>query len=650
MKKIILFIYMLISWHATSADWSHLFDYSKFQNVKISPDGKHLAVAIMKDNKRSLIFLNRKTKKYVGGLRLPQLNEVGRYYWVTNERVVIKVNQRVAWRQEPRFYGELYAVNIDGSRGEMIYGYRSVDETKARQQKHSRMKKKKRIQGWADIIDLLPDDDEHILISSTPWDAEGDRLAAVYKLNVFNGNIQKKKIAGAPAPYANFIADSEGNIKAATGKDKNNIKRLYFRKNNEWQEVSSNKFGTNFRPLTINEAGTHLFVLDNFGQDKTGFFKLSLLDGSYEEIFSDEKVDITGAQISTDGHKVYALKVDDGFPVYYIVNNKLDEAITFKNLVSAFPQQEVTITSQSDDGKYFVVFVSSDIDAGSFYLFDSEQNKLQLLFRYQPNAKISQYAYVDPIKFNASDGLPLSGFFTEAKIKTDKKIPPLVVLVHGGPHSRDYWGYSSQVQFLSLNGYSVLQVNYRGSTGYGQEFMDAGKKNWGTTVQQDILDAYHWAIENGKAEKGNACIMGSSFGGYSALQSVIKFPDSYQCAISNAGIYDLDMMFEKGDITKLAYGKTFLKQTVGTNQKKISKMSPVNHVDKITVPLFLAHGKQDERAPIEQVEKLRKALDAAKKDYSWFTVSDEGHGFFVPENQKKYMKQVVEFLDNNLSK
>ena len=583
-------------------------------------------------------------------MKLPQLNEVGGYYWVNNERVVIEVNQREPWRKEPLFYGELYAINLDGSRGEMIYGYRSIDAVEAREQKHSRMKKKKRIQGWADIIDLLPSDEKHILISSTPWDSEGDRLAAVYKLNIYNGKINKKRIAGAPAPYASFISDGEGKIRAATGRDKNNVDRLYFRKGGQWQEVPNNSFGNDFRPLTVNAAGTHLYVLDNFGQDKTGFFKLSLIDGSYKEIFSDSKVDITGVQISTDGHKVYALKVDDGFPVYYLVDKKLKEARVFKALISAFPQQEVHITSQSDDGKYFIAFVASDIDAGSFYLFNSEANKLQLLFRYQPMAKSSDYAYVDPFEFKASDGMTLSGFFTEAKVKTDSKIPPLVVLVHGGPHSRDYWGYSSQVQFLSLNGYSVLQVNYRGSTGYGRQFMEAGYKKWGTRIQQDILEAYHWAVANGKAKNGNACIMGGSFGAYSALQSVIKYPDSYQCAVANAGIYDLSMMYEEGDIPKLAWGKTYLKQTIGTKKEVLIDMSPIHHVDKIKVPLFLAHGEQDRRAPIEQVEKLREALDEFEKDYTWFTVVNESHGFFVPENQKKYMNQVIKFLGDNLSK
>ena len=273
-----------------------------------------------------------------------------------------------------------------------------------------------------------------------------------------------------------------------------------------------------------------------------------------------------------------------------------------------------------------------------------------MLFRYQPNVNSNQYAYTDPFEFKASDGVNLYGFFTEAKVKTEGKIPPLVVLVHGGPHSRDYWGYSSQVQFLSLNGYSVLQVNYRGSTGYGQKFMEAGYKNWGTRIQQDILDAYQWAIDNGKAETGNACIMGGSFGAYSALQSVTKYPDSYQCAVANAGIYDLSMMFEEGDIPKLAYGKTYLKQTIGINKTTLADMSPVNHVDKIKVPLFLAHGEQDRRAPVEQVESLRDALDEVDKEYVWYTVSDESHGFFVPENQKKYMNQVVKFLGENLVK
>jgi len=627
--------------------WEHLFDRAKYQSVKISPDGEHLAVAMNLGGKRSLAFLSRKNMKYVGGLKLPGVNEVGRFYWANNERVVIKVNQRQAWRKKSLPYGELYAVNIDGSGGEMIYGYRSV-KRRVGNSKGTKFKEKERTKGWADIIDMLPEDNKHILISSTPWDNQGDRMASVLKLNIYNGKINKKRITGSPISYATFFTDGKGEIKAVSGINKNSQTQLFTMKNDEWYQVPSSGLGESFSALSINEEGTHLFALDNYKQDLTGLFKLNLTNGNYKNIFTDSKVDITNIEMTTDRNSFYALRVDDGFPAYLLMNQKLEESKVFKGLVATFPNQLVNITSKSDDGKIFIVRVSSDVEAGNFYVFDKSSNQLTSLFSYFPNVKSDQLVYTDPFNFTASDGSSISGYFTQGQSHVEGKIAPLVVLVHGGPHSRDYWRYSKRVQYLALNGYSVLQVNFRGSTGFGFNFEKAGYLHWGTTIQQDIKEAYQWAISSGKAEVEKACIMGASFGAYSAVTSVINYPETYQCAIANAGVYDLKLMYEEGDIPRLAFGKSYLEKAIGTDEKRLKSMSPVYGADKINTPLFLAHGRLDRRAPYEHVVRLKEALDKSNKSYEWFVVDHETHGFFDPENQKKYMKQVVAFLGKHL--
>mgnify|MGYP000058908604 FL=1 len=142
--------------------------------------------------------------------------------------------------------------------------------------------------------------------------------------------------------------------------------------------------------------------------------------------------------------------------------------------------------------------------------------------------------------------------------------------------------------------------------------------------------------------------MGASFGAYSAIQSAAIYPDTYQCAIANAGIYDLELMFEEGDVTERRAGLSYLKKVLGTDSEQLKSMSPVNYVEKITIPLLLAHGEDDERAPVEHVERLREALDKINKPYEWYVVDNEGHGFYNPSNQKAYMKKVLSFLDKHL--
>lgn len=640
MKAIFLPIMLCITMVSAHAqDWEHLFQRAKYQDVKISPDGKHLAVAMDSDGKRALIFISRSTMKMVGASKLPGKNEVGTYHWANNERVVFKIFQREPWQEELSYYGELFAVNIDGSSSELIYGYRNVDNTLG-----TRTKKKKQIKGWANIVDMLPDDEKNILISSTPW---GSNFAGLYKLNIYNGR-SKKQVIGTPVANAKFVTNAQGEAKLVKGVNKQNEIEVHIRKDDEWQELASEKFGNNFYPLTFDESGENLFVVDNFQQDKTGLFKLNLSNGKMTAIFTPGDVDVSQVKITSDEKNVYAVASENGFPTYHLINNELKEAQVFKQLVASFPDQRIDITSRTEKGDVYIVRVSSDIEAGQFYIFDLANNKLSGLFKFHPNISPQQLAYTDPIEFMSSDGFKIRGYFTQAKTKSADIIAPLVVLVHGGPHSKDDWEYSSEVQYLALNGYSVLQVNFRGSTGYGAKFYNAGFKHWGDTIQQDIYEAYQWAISAGIANKDNACIMGGSFGAYSALQSAIKYPNTYRCAIGYAGVYDLALMFDEGNIKKLYRGKAYLEDTLGTDAAVHSQMSPVHNVSRIEIPIFIAHGEQDEQVPFEHSVRLKSALDEARKPYTWHKFSRESHGFFDPENHAEYMKSVVSFLDKNI--
>ena len=640
MKAIFLPIMLCITMVSAHAqDWEHLFQRAKYQDVKISPDGEHLAVAMDSDGKRALIFISRSTMKMVGASKLPGKNEVGTYHWANNERVVIKIYQREPWQEQLNYYGELFAVNIDGSNPELIYGYRNVDNTLG-----TRTKKKKQIKGWANIVDMLPDDEKNILISSTPW---GSNFAGLYKLNIYNGR-SKKQVIGTPVANATFITNVQGDVKLVTGLNKQNTIEVHIRKGDDWQELAAEKFGSNFYPLTFDESGDNLFVADNFQQDKTGLFKLNLSSGKMTAIFSDTDVNISQVKVTSDEKNIYALASEDGFPTYHIINPELKEAQVFKQLVAAFPDQRVDITSRTKAGDVYIVRVSSDIEAGQFYMFDLANNKLSGLFKFYPDISPKQLAYTDPIEFMSSDGLKIRGYFTQAKTKSADKIAPLVVLVHGGPHARDDWQYSKEVQYLALNGYSVLQVNFRGSTGYGSKFYNAGFKQWGDKIQQDIYEAYQWAIAAGLANKDNACIMGGSFGAYSALQSAIKYPKTYRCAIGYAGVYDLNLMFNEGNIKNLYEGKAYLENTLGDDETIRMKMSPVYHANNIEIPLFIAHGKKDEQVPFEHATRLRAALDEAKKSYTWHKFSRESHGFFDPDNHAEYMKNVLDFLNKNI--
>ena len=201
-----------------------LFEHSKYQNAKISPDGQHLAVAMQYQGKVILAVLELKNMKMVGSIRFPGNDEVGGYQWVNDERLVISIVEKRPWLEEPQFYGELYAINFDASKGKMIYGYQAGE-----MQTGTRIRKKESTRGWGEVIDILPEDNKHILISSTLMTDTDDSAPSVHKLNVYTGVI-KNKIARSPLALAYFLTDKQGQLRAVVGTDKYNNNQLYLRK------------------------------------------------------------------------------------------------------------------------------------------------------------------------------------------------------------------------------------------------------------------------------------------------------------------------------------------------------------------------------------------------------------------------------------
>ena len=209
-------------------------------------------------------------------------------------------------------------------------------------------------------------------------------------------------------------------------------------------------------------------------------------------------------------------------------------------------------------------------------------------------------------------------------------------------------GAMIQVQMLANKGMAVLKVNFRGSEGFGVNFQEAGYRQWGQNVQHDIIDGVKLLINDGTVDKDNICIMGASFGGYSALQSAIIEPDMFKCAIGLMGVYDLPLMYEEGDTQASSYGVNYLKTVIGTDEAELKAFSPAYNVDKLKAPVHIVHGGEDERAPIEQAESLEAALKKAKHPYEITILDDEGHGFYKEEHRTLYYKKVLAFLDDHL--
>ncbi|MFT5840296.1 MAG: dipeptidyl aminopeptidase/acylaminoacyl peptidase [Flavobacteriales bacterium] len=618
----------------------------EYLDAKISPNGKHLALTIVKDGSAKLAVVTTNDFRPVGGADFGRRQSVGEVFWATDKRLVIKVLVDEPWRDQDVYRGELYAVNIDGKSGELIYGYRSVDT-----QAGTRLSKKEAIVGWAEIISLLPDDDKHILISSTPFTTGRASKATIHKLNVFSGELSGR-ITGAPAFDMDFFADAKGNLISAVGLDSlyQTHAYLYEPKTRTWTNIKKADwvFGNAFSTVAIDEKKESLYYLDNLNQDTSGLFKMNLKTGKRESIYTNDNVSITNVSRTTDLSSVYAVRVDDGYPQYMMLDAEKKEATLFAKFTQSFAGYSIYITSHSDDQRYWVISAKSDVVPTSFYLYDAKKNQYSLLFANLPELDKNKLSSSIPIKFEASDGAVLSAYITYPTGVDETVAVPLVTLVHGGPNARDYWKFDPELQLLASQGYAVLRVNYRGSTGYGRKHMSGSEKQWGARVQQDIIEATQWVIQQGGIQQDKVCIMGGSFGGYSAVQSATLAPDLFKCVVAVAGVYDLEMMFDEGDIPRIIYGKEFLIKQLGTDRALMRKYSPVHNVHKLKASLLIAHGKKDERVPIAHAFALKEELNKQGKKYDWFVKDAEGHGFFDEQNRTEYFEKVVEFLAKEL--
>ena len=623
----LLFAFCLAISFSSSAKFTleEIAQAPQYRDADISPDGKHLAVVYIKDGKRNLAVLAMKDFSVVGGTNLGQDAEIGTVYWANEERLVMTLLRTEEKQAESMSHGEIYALNYDGSDGEIIFGY-----TKARRGGFKARQTNADMAGGR-IINLLPDDHDNILVSSQPFSRDGSSLAEVHKLNVYTGKLSPRVIR-APTKLASVYTDKAGNVLMASGVDDNGNSQI-FRKakdSNDWEEVSSN-YGTEFGIVGLSEDGKNAVFFDNYQQDKIGLFSLNLDTFERKSIYTDPTVDLSDVSLTSDGTAVYAVRVESGYPSYVVFGDAGEEAKLFKSLLQALPGYRLNITSSTKDNEKWVIHASSDIDAGTWYMFDAEKNSLT------------------PVTFDARDGEKIPAYVTyPVTMKKGEKVP-LVTLVHGGPHGpRDAWAFYQEVQMLAGQGYAVLQVNFRGSGGYGRAYMESGYQHWGDLIMHDIIDGTQWLVDQGNIDADNICIMGASFGGYSAVMAAELAPDLFKCSVATAGVYDMNLMFTEGDTTDVFFGTDTLEKFLGTDREQRIKFSPNYHVDKLKGPVLIAHGKKDRRAPYEHAVRLRNAMDKAGKPYRWFIKEDETHGFYDDKNRAEYFNVVASFLAENL--
>ncbi len=608
-----------------------------FEGIKLSPKGDYYAATVPQEGKSVLLIVHRGDNKPTGGFGLGKNNYVADFWWVSPKRLVISMARKFGALDRPQLTGNLYGINADGSGSSLLVGP-DVDQ----------MSTGSHIQGrttenvWATLVDDLPNDDHNVLVSVTPFTA--DAYSRVDRMDVDTG--VRHPVLRSPVRNADFVTDSSGVVRFASGYDMHDNNYLYYRSSDkaDWKEINNeSSSGHNEGPIGFSADNRFAYLYVQQATGPSAIVALDTLDGTRKSIFRDKVSDPASVVTAVD-HTPVGVTFEDGNPRSVFFDENGAEARLHHSLEAAFPGNAIAVSSRTSDGKLALVEVKSDRNPGDFYLFDTVIKKADHLVSRRDWFDPEKMAKVRPFNFKARDGMQLFGYLTLPP-GTQKNLP-LIVMPHGGPFGiADGWEFNTDSQLLAASGYAVLQVNYRGSGGYGRAYEQAGKRQWGATMQDDVTDATHWAIDQGIADAQRICIYGASYGGYAALMGVAKEPALYKCAVGYVGVYDLPRLVSDGKWADSS--KAYLHNWIG-DPAQVVAVSPINLAKQIKVPVFLAAGGQDERAPIVHSQEMEKALRAAGVPVETLYFRTEGHGFYEQAHQQEFYSKLLAFLDRNI--
>lgn len=644
--------------HPSTAQVLPINAFSKhgdYLDMKLSPDGKHLLARTRIEGRVVMFFFDSKTMQVVGGVKPPNNDEIHSATWINNERVVYQYREKSFNFDRPVPTGELFAVNIDGSKATMLFGYRAGESTTG-----TRMKKRESTRAAAEIISPLVNDDKHILIAEYPFSQEGKyliddrkRQPIISRLNVYTG--AKRKIEVIPYGGADVFATDEGDIKFIRWSDDElNINSAYRSSDNADWEVFEVSNMDDLIPIALSNDGNTVFLSGEITEKElTTIFQFDLHSKQLSPLFEDISADINDYNWDPELNMPV---VGESMPakVEYHYAMMDGERVTsrvaryHRSLAAAFAGQRISIESQSEDGAILLLHVSSDVNPGEYYLFNTETNKAEFIWANRswldPRSLLPQ----TPISFAAQDGLEINGYLTMPKIEAKQKAP-LVIMVHGGPYGiRDAWGFDSETQLLANRGFAVLQVNYRGSGGYGERFITAGHRQWGGLMIDDMLAGIEYVSNAFPINRNRICAYGASYGGYAALMLTVKAPELFKCTVGYVGVYDMNYMYTESDVPTNKGGLAYLHKVIGTDKDELYAYSPVNFADKIKAEVMLIHGNKDIRVSVKNSEKMKANLEAAGKKVEYLNFSKSGHGVYNEAEREDLYSNLIRFLEQNL--
>lgn len=597
----------------------NFFKNSDKTNYQISPDGKYLSY-LAPVNSRMNVFVQAVGGKEAKQITFETSRDIAGYYWANENRILFLKD---AGGDENY---KLFGVNLDGSNPKGLTDFEGV---------------------MTQLIDELPEQSDFVIVGLNKRNPE---IFDPYRLNIVTGELTM--LAENPGNIQSWVTDHDGKLRVAVVTDGVNNSLMYRETEEQvFKTVLTTNFKSSVEPLFFTFDNQNLYVISNLNRDKSAAVILDLKTGQEKEIlFSHPEVDIQSISYSRLNKKlISAIYVTEKTQRHYFDKDTEQRHNWIK---TQLPNMEFSVVDITKNEDIAIIRTHTDKSLGSFYLYNSKTPSLEKITDVAPWIDDNQMAEMKPISYQSRDGLTIHGYLTLPK-GIDAKNLPVVINPHGGPWHRDQWGYNPEVQFLANRGYAVLQMNFRGSTGYGKAFWEASFKQWGQNMQNDITDGVKWLIEQGIADSTRIAIYGASYGGYATLSGVAFTPELYACAIDYVGVSNLFTFME----TIPPYWKPFLDMmhemvgdpSIEKDSLMLRASSPVFHVEKIKAPLFIAQGANDPRVKKSESDQMVEALKKKGVEVQYLVKDNEGHGFRNEENKFEFYETMEKFLELHLA-
>jgi len=588
------------------------FRNAEKRSFQISPDGNYLSF-MQPVNSRMNVFVQKIGEETVTQVTFATERDIAGYFWKGNNRIIYVQDSK----GDENF--RLFAVDRDGKNQKDLTPFEKVR---------------------AGIVDDLEDNPNEMLIQINK---NNPQVFDVYRINVNTGEM--KVVGQNPGNITGWQTDHDGKLRIAITTDGVNSSILY--RDNEDQEFKTlitTTFKETVAPIFFTFDNKNLYMASNLGRDKAAIVEYDIANNKeIRVLYENPEYDVTGLNYSRKNKTLsYATYV--GWKQEYFFFSKEAENI-FNDLTSKLGGKQIAVSGNNKDEDKLLIRTYSDKSLGAYYFYDVKTKDLKKLSDVSPWINEQHLADQKPITYKSRDGLTIHGYLTLPK-GVDAKNLPVVVNPHGGPWARDVWGFNPEVQFLANRGYAVLQMNFRGSTGYGREFWETSFKQWGKTMQDDISDGVKWLIDQGIADPKRVGIYGGSYGGYATLAGLTFTPELYACGVDYVGVSNL-FTFQNSIPPYWEPYKEMLYEMVGHPQKDsllLRDASPVFHVDKIVAPLFIAQGAHDPRVNKNESDQMVEALQKRGIDVPYMVKDNEGHGFRNEENRFDFYGAMEQFF------